>query len=52
MLRDDGSGYIQICNSNGHIFGSVMFEPGFEDVVCVIYTTEPFDVSMRWFMVN
>lgn len=50
MLRSDGGGYIQICNQYGEVFGCVMFDPNHEDTVCWVRTSEPFDVTMRWFM--
>lgn len=50
MLRNDGEGYIQICNQHGEVFGCVMINTDCEDTVCWVRTSEPFDVSMRWFM--
>lgn len=52
MLRGDGSGYIQVCNERGEVFGSVTHDPGYEDIVCWVRTSESFDTTMRWFMAN
>ncbi len=52
MLRSDGEGYIQVCNERGEVFGCVLFRPGTEDTVCWVRTSQPFDVTMRWFMAN